>query len=164
VTIYGSGAVNPNEARPEVLWSRVCSFVSTQPLCQNPIQRQAFVQLFATARAIMPVGIFEKPDDFLNFVEGKGGKRDLYPMLQSMLPNNPLMAWQPVQIPADKRNNMRGAFVTSARIFTIQAVGRVNRSSVKINTIVNFDENWTPPPLTTGKMNGLGIFHRYRIE
>jgi general secretion pathway protein K len=164
VTIYGSGAVNPNEARPEVLWSRVCSFVTAQPLCQNPLQRQAFVQLFSTARAILPVGIFEKPDDFLNFVEGKGSKRDLYPMLASMLPNNPLMQWTPVVIPADKRNNMRGAFVTSARIFTIQAVGKVGHSSVRINTVVNFDENWTPPPLTTGKMAGLGIFHRYRVE
>jgi general secretion pathway protein K len=164
LTVYGSGAVNPNEARPEVLWSRVCSFVASQPLCQDPIQRQAFVQLFATARAIMPVGIFEKADDFLNFVEGKGSARDLYPMLKSMLPNNPLMQWLPVQIPADKRNNMRSAFVTAARIFTIQAVGKVGRSSVRINTVVNFDENWTPPPLTTGKMSGLGIFHRYRIE
>jgi hypothetical protein len=59
---------------------------------------------------------------------------------------------------------MRGAFVTSARIFTIQAVGKVGHSSVRINTVVNFDENWTPPPLTTGKMAGLGIFHRYRVE
>jgi general secretion pathway protein K len=164
VTVYGSGAINPNEARPEVLWSRVCSFVSTQPLCQDPLQRQAFVQLFSTARSILPVGLFEKPTDFLNFVEGKGGARDLYPMLSSMLGKTPLMMWQPVQIPADKRNLMSGAFVTSARIFTIQSVGKVNKTSVRLNTIVNFDENWTPPPLTTGKMTGLGVFHRYRID
>jgi general secretion pathway protein K len=165
VTVYGSGAVNPNEARPEVLWSRICSFVSTQPLCQDPLQRQAFVQLFATARGFLPVGLFEKPDDFLNFVEHKGGPRDLYPMLLGLLgPNNPLLLWQAVQIPADKRNILRGAFVTSARIFTIQSVGRVGKANVRLNTVVNFDENWTPPPLTTGKMTGLGIFHRYRID
>ena len=165
MTVYGSGAVNPNESRPEVLWSRVCSFVSNQPLCQDPMQRQAFVQLFATARALLPVGIFERPTDFLNFVEGKGGARDLYPMLKSMLgKDNPLLMWMPVVIPADKRQLMNGAFVTSARIFTIQAIGRVGKANIRINTIVNFDENWTPPPLTIGKMTGLGIFHRYRLD
>lgn len=165
VTVYGSGAVNPNESRAEVLWSRVCSFLSNQPLCADPMQRMAFVQLFSTARAILPIGMFEKPSDFLNFIEGKGNQRDLYPMLVAMLGrDNPLMMWTPVQIPADKRGLMNGAFVTSARIFTIQAIGRVNKSSVRVNTVVNFDENWTPPPLTTGKMSGLGIFHRYRLD
>jgi hypothetical protein len=123
------------------------------------------VQLFSTARAILPVGMFEKPADFLNFVEGKGGPRDLYPMLKMLLgKDNPLLLWMPVVIPADKRQLMSGAFVTSARIFTIQATGRVGKSSIRINTIVNFDENWTPPPLTIGKMTGLGIFHRYRLD
>ena len=165
VTIYGSGAVNPNEAKPEVLWSRVCSFVSTQPLCQDPLQRQAFVTLFSTARAMLPVGVFERPGDFLNFLEHKGGPRDLYPMLLMLLgPNNPLLMWKEIVIPPEKRNLLGGAFVTSARIFTIQAVGQVGRTSVRLNTVVNFDENWTPPPLTTGKMVGLGIFHRYRID
>jgi general secretion pathway protein K len=165
VTVYGSGAVNPNEARPEVLWSRVCSFVATQPLCQNPLMRQAFVQLFSTARMIMPVGIFEKPDDFLNFVEGKGGARDLYPMLKMMLgKDSPLMLWMPVVIPNDTRPKMRAAFVTWARIFAIQSSGTVGKTTVRLKTVVNFDENWTPPPLTTGKMTGLGIFHRYRID
>ncbi|MEY4576954.1 MAG: hypothetical protein RL701_1657 [Pseudomonadota bacterium] len=165
VTVYGSGAVNPNEAKAEVLWSRVCSFVTTQALCQDPIQRQAFVQLFATARGIMPVGVFEKPNDFLNFVEGKGNARDLYPMLKGLLgKDNPLLLWTPVVIPAEKRAGMSGAFVTSARIFTIQSVGRVGKASIKLSSVVNFDEAWTPPPLTTGKMTGLGIFHRYRID
>jgi general secretion pathway protein K len=165
VTVYGSGAVNPNESRAEVLWSRICSFMSTQPLCQDPIQRQAFVQLFATARAILPIGMFEKPADFLNFIEGKGGARDLYPMLKMMLgKDNPLMMWTPVVIPADKRALMNGAFVISARIFCIQSVGKVGKTTVRLNTVVNFDENWTPPPLTTGKMTGLGIFLRYRVD
>ncbi|HET8937588.1 MAG TPA: hypothetical protein VFN67_29295 [Polyangiales bacterium] len=165
VTVYGSGAVNPNESRAEVLWSRICSFVSNQPLCADPLQRLAFVQLFSTARAILPIGMFERPADFLNFIEGKGNQRDLYPMLIAMLgKDNPLLLWTPVRIPPDKRGMMNGAFVTSARIFTIQASGRVNKASVKINTVVNFDENWTPPPLTTGKMSGLGIFHRYRLD
>jgi general secretion pathway protein K len=165
LTVYGSGAVNPNESRPEVLWSRVCSFVSTQPLCQDPLQRQSFVQLLATARGLLPIGVFEKPSDFLNFMEGRGGQRDLYPMLKMMLgKDNPLMLWTPVIIPQEKRQMMGGAFVTSARIFTIQAVGKVGKASIRLNTVVNFDENWTPPPLTTGKMTGLGIFHRYRLD
>ena len=165
VTVYGSGAVNPNEARAEVLWARVCSFVSQQPLCQDPTQRQSFVQLFSTARSMLPIALFEKPDDFLQFMEGKGKARDLYPMLKMLLgENNPLLMWQPVQIPADKRAQMRQGFVTAARIFTIVSTGYVGKSRVRINTVVNFDENWTPPPLTIGKMTPLGIFHRYRID
>jgi general secretion pathway protein K len=165
ITIYGSGAVNPNEARADVLWARVCSFVTTQGLCQDPMQRQAFVNLFDTAKAMLPIALFEKPDDFLNFIEGKGNARDLYPMLKMILgQSNPLLMWQPVVIPADKRNAMRGAFVTAARIFTIVSTGRVGKSSVRINTVINFDENWTPPPLTTGRMNPLGVFHRYRMD
>jgi general secretion pathway protein K len=165
VTIYGSGAVNPNEARAEVLWSRVCSFVSTQPLCQDPGQRLAFVNLFDTARAMLPVALFEKPDDFLNFVQGKGNARDLYPMVQMLLgPTSALLMWKPILIPPDKLQAMRGAFVTSARIFTIVSTGRVGKTSVRINTVLNFDENWTPPPLTIGKMTPLGMFHRYQID
>ncbi|HKU36728.1 MAG TPA: hypothetical protein VJR89_01240, partial [Polyangiales bacterium] len=128
VTIYGSGAVNPNEARAEVLWARVCSFVSTQPLCQDPGQRNAFVQLFTTARSMLPIALFEKPDDFLNFVEGKGSARDLYPMVKVLLgENSPLLMWQPVVIPQNQRNPMRGAFVTAARIFTLVATGHVGK-------------------------------------
>jgi general secretion pathway protein K len=165
VTVYGSGAVNPNEARAEVLWARVCSFVSTQPLCQDPMQRMAFVQLFDTAHSMLPIALFEKSEDFMNFVEGKGGARDLYPMLKLMLgPTSGLLSWQPVVIPKEKRAAMRSAFVTAARIFTIVSTGRVGKSNVRLNTVVNFDENWTPPPLTTGRMTPLGIFHRYRID
>ncbi len=165
VTVYGSGAVNPNEARAEVLWARVCSFVSQQQLCQDPAQRQAFVQLFTTARSMLPIALFEKSDDFLNFVEGKGGARDLYPMVKTLLgENSPLLMWKPVEIPPKSRAGMRGAFVTAARIFTIVSTGYVGKASVRINTVVNFDENWTPPPLTIGKMTPLGIFHRYRID
>jgi general secretion pathway protein K len=165
VTVYGSGAVNPNEARAEVLWARVCSFVSNQPFCQDPGQRQSFVALFTTARSMLPVALFEKPDDFMNFVEGKGKSRDLYPMLKSIVPEgSPLLMWQPIVIPKDKRNAMRAAFVTAARIFTIVATARVGKATVRLNTVVNFDENWTPPPLTTGKMTALGIFHRYRLD
>jgi general secretion pathway protein K len=165
VTVYGSGAVNPNEARAEVLWARACSFVSNQPLCQDPAQRLAFVNLFTTARSILPIALFEKSDDFLNFISGKGGARDLYPMVRAMLgDNNPLLMWTPVEIPKEKLQSMRGAFVTGARIFTIVASAKVGRANVKINTVINFDESWTPPPLTTGKMTPLGIFHRYRLD
>lgn len=165
VTVYGSGAVNPNEARAEVLWARVCSFVSAQPLCQDPVQRNSFVQLFSTARSMLPIALFEKPDDFLQFMEGKGNSRDLYPMLKGILgEGNPLLMWQPIVVPQDKRGQMRQGFVTAARIFTIVSTGRVGKASVRINTVVNFDENWTPPPLTIGKMTPLGIFHRYRLD
>jgi general secretion pathway protein K len=165
VTIYGSGAVNPNEARPEVLLARVCSFVSIQPLCQDPIQALTFIQLISAARSALPIPLFSTESDFLNFMEGKGGGADLYPMLTSFLTaENPLLAWTPIVIPADKRKQMERAFITQAAIFTIQSVGYVGRARVRIRGVVNFDRSWVPPAPNPGTMPGLGVFHHYRID
>src|SRR3970282_832620 len=44
LTIYGSGALNPNLAGADVLWARLCSFpaLNEQPLCQKTDQQAAF--------------------------------------------------------------------------------------------------------------------------
>ena len=57
-----------------------------------------------------------------------------------------------------------GAFVTAARILTIQGEGRVGRARVRIRTVANFHDRWTPPPPNSGSMPALGIFHYYRID
>src|SRR5690606_31334050 len=55
ITIYGSGAVNPNEATPEVLIARVCSILVDQPLCTDPIEAAKFIQILRTLRMIAPI-------------------------------------------------------------------------------------------------------------
>ncbi len=166
ITIYGSGAVNPNEAPPEVILSRLCSFrgVTEQPLCMDPLEAAKFIQLVRTVRSIFPVPFFTRSSDLIAFVEGKGGPKDLYPLLLAMLgPESPLI-FRPVTIPGDQRAGVDGAFVTAARILTIQGEGRVGRARVRIRTVANFHDRWTPPPPNAGSMPALGIFHYYRID
>lgn len=165
VTVYGSGAINPNEAQPKVLRTRICSFVPTQPLCADPLQGLAFDQLLGMARSLlMNIPVFAKQDDFIGFIEGKSALYTKLLGLATLMGQDALMAWTPVVVPEDKRQAMRAAFVMQARIFTIQSVGRVGNATVKLNTVVNFDEDWTPPPPNAGKMPGLGIFLRYRVD
>jgi general secretion pathway protein K len=166
LTIYGSGAVNPNEAPPEVMLARLCSFrgLTDQPLCSDPLEAAKFIQLVRTVRSIFPVPFFTRSGDFLNFVEGRGGGTDLYPLLLGMLgPTSPLV-FRPVTIPADVRTAVDNAFVTAARILTIRGEGRVGRARVRIRTVANFHDRWTPPPPNAGSMPALGVFHYYRVD
>ena len=164
VTIYGSGAVNVNQAPPQVLLARLCSFVPEQPLCQDPIQSLAFIQLFQVARSMLGVAVFGRPQDFLDFVQGKAGQNSLYSMIQAIPMAAPMLAWQPLVIPPDRQQDILRSFITEAAIFTIQATGRVGRSEVRLSSVVNFHKKWTPPPPNPGRMPVLGIFHHYRVD
>ena len=164
VTIYGSGAVNPNEAEPEVLLARLCSFLTDQPLCTDPTEAAKFIQILRTMRMIAPVPFFSRGSDFFNFIQGRGGERDLYPMLQGFLGTDSPLLFRPVTIRADQTAALDAAFVTAARIITIQATGHAGRAQVRIRTVMNFHDRWTPPPPNAGTMPGLGIFYYYRID
>ena len=166
LTVYGSGAVNPNEATPQVLLARLCSFLGGQPLCMDTMQQAAFIQLFNTARAFMPVALFSAPGDFLDFVSGNAtSPSSPYGMLQQFLgPSSPLMAWQPLVIPPDRRQEIASAFIVRASIFTIQSTGRVGRAEVRLSSVVNFHDAWTPPPGVAAKMPSIGIFLHYRVN
>jgi general secretion pathway protein K len=164
VTIYGSGAVNPNEAPPEVLLARLCSILSAQTLCTDPGEAAKFIQLVNTARSIIQVPFFTRSGDFLNFLEGRGGSRDLYPMLRGFLGADSPLLFLPVTIPQESRAELDRSFVTAARILTIRVTGSSGRSRVRLNTVMNFHDRWTPPPPNGGAMPGLGIFHYYRVD
>jgi general secretion pathway protein K len=164
VTIYGSGAVNPNEAPAEVLLARLCSFIGDQALCSDPIEASKFIQLVSTVRMIAPIPFFTRSSDFLTFVEGGGGEHDLYPMLRAMLgADNPLL-FRPVTIPPAMRVEIENAFVTAARILTIESTGAAGRAHVRLRAVVNFHDQWTPPPPNAGRMPSLGVLHYYRVE
>ncbi len=164
LTIYGSGNVNPNEAPPEVLLARACSFLADQPLCADPAEAAKFVQLVTTVRELAPIPWFTRNEDFLAFLQGQGGANDLYPMLRSMLgPENPLL-FRPVTVPPDKRQGLLDTFVTISKIITIQATGTVGNARTRIRSVVNFDERWVPPPPNAGTLPGLGVFAYYRME
>lgn len=164
VTIYGSGAVNPNEAPPAVLLARLCSFLESATLCTNPAEAAKFIQLVNTARSIIPVPFFTRSSDFLNFVEGRGGSRDLYPMLRGFLGEGNELLFTPIVVPRERRGEVNNSFVTAARILTVNVTGTSGRARVRINTVMNFHDRWTPPPPNGGSMPGLGIYHNYRVE
>jgi general secretion pathway protein K len=164
LTIYGSGSINPNEAPPQVILARLCSYVQTQPLCMDPMEGAKFTQLLTTARMMMPAPFFTRSEDFLAFIEGQGGPSSLYGMLTSFLgPNNPLM-FQPVILPQELRSEVANSFVTAARILTIVASGRAGRARVRTRSVVNFHQRWSPPPPNAGRLPPLGVFHYYRVD
>jgi general secretion pathway protein K len=164
ITIYGSGAVNPNEAEPEVLIARMCSILVDQPLCTDPTEAAKFIQIMRTIRMIAPLPWFTRGSDFTQFLEGRGGERDLYPMLAGFLGAESPMLFRPVVISAAQRPLIDAALVTAARILTVQSTGHVGRATVRIRTVMNFHEAWVPPPPNAGTMPGLGIYYHYRVD
>lgn len=164
LTIYGSGSVNPNEAPAEVLLARLCSYIPQTTLCADMQEQAKFVQLVRTARVMFPIPFFSKPEDFLNFIQGRGNEKDLYPTLLGFLGEGHPLLFAPVIIPQDKMQALNDAFVVSAKIFTIHVTGTAGRASARITTVMNFHERWTPPPPNAGSMPALGIFHYYRME
>jgi general secretion pathway protein K len=164
MTIYASGLVNVNEASPQVLLGRVCSFAPETTLCTDPLEGLKFTQILGTIRQLIPIPLFSRPTDFINFVEGKGSEKELYGMLIGFLGEENELLFAPIVIPEDQRTALARSFATSAQIFTIEAIGLVGRSQVRIESVVNFHTRWVPPPPNTGRMSGLGIFHYYRVD
>ncbi len=164
MTIYASGLININEATPQVLLSRVCSFASETTLCTDPLESLKFTQILTTVRQLIPIPLFSQPADFINFVEGKGSGKDLYGMLVGFLGEDSELLFKPIVILEAQRTALERSFASSAEIFTIQATGFVGHSQVRIESVVNFHARWVPPPPNTGRMPGLGVFHYYRVN
>ena len=167
VTIYGSGAVNVNNAPPEVLLARICSYVAEQPLCQQTPQQIAFVQMFNAVRSMLPIALFSNGQDFFNFISGKpiGGKLDMYTLLVSFLgKDSPLMAWTPLVFSPELQKQLAPMFLTEASIFSLQSTGTVGRTQVKLSMVMNNDRAWVPPKGVAATMPTLGVVHYYHIE
>lgn len=164
LTIYASGLVNINEATPQVLLGRICAYATDSTLCTDPLEAQKFTIILGTIRSLIPIPLFSRPDDLINFVEGKGSSKDLYALVTGFLGEDNEMMFVPIVITKDQKTALTRSLATSARIFTIEATGLVGRSAVRIESVVNFHERWVPPPPNTGRMSGLGVFHYYRVN
>jgi general secretion pathway protein K len=172
LTVYGSGAVNVNQAEPLALLTRLCSFPATQvqPICSDPLEGAKFVQILGTTRSLLPVALFSSPDDFLKFVQGgKGDPMNLYTLLASLTQvaaqgnQNPLL-FTPLVIPENDSGEVIRSFLASADIYTVRSTGAVGKVQVSISAVVNFDKNWKPPAPNAGLMPGLGAFYHYRVD
>jgi hypothetical protein len=77
-----------------------------QPLCTDPTEASKFIQVMRTIRSIAPVPWFGRGVDFINFLEGRGGARDLYPMLQGFLGPESALLFRPVSVSAAQRASL----------------------------------------------------------
>lgn len=163
ITVYGSGGVNPNEADPVVIINRLCSLIPQNVFCtvDGQTERMKFIGLVRIARSIVPAPLFGTPNDFLEFMKGNGRLRqtlaNLGPLLGDIVP-------APLVVPPGKDAEILGAFITAARILTIQSIGVAGRSHVRLRAVVNFDPNWRGPAPTNATMPSTGVFHHYRMD
>jgi general secretion pathway protein K len=164
LTVYGSGKVNINTAKPEVLLFRLCSFQGVQEstLCTDVLEMQKFAWLFNTARSILPIVFFSNINSFIDFLQGKG---KIYQTLSSIIgtADNGLL-FKPIAIPDAQKAMIKDSFITEASIFTIQSTGVVGKSTVRIHAVINQWVAWRPPKPNAGVVPGLGVFQYYRIE
>jgi hypothetical protein len=147
-----------------VLLGRICSYAPEASLCTDPLEGLKFTQILGTIRQLIPIPLFSRPTDLLDFVEGKGNAKSLYAMLTGFLGEESELLFVPIEIPEEQRTPLARSFATSAQIFTIEATGLVGRSQVRIESVVNFHARWVPPPPNSGRMPGLGVFHYYRMN
>jgi hypothetical protein len=75
-----------------------------------------------------------------------------------------LLAWTPMTIAPELRQQMAPMFLARASIFTLRATGKVGRSQAKLTMVVNFDPTWIPPRGVAGVMPGLGVAQYFRLE
>jgi hypothetical protein len=72
LTIYGSGVLDANLAPPEPLLARACSVAPEEPLCTDPLQSAAFLELLRTARSLFPGALFSSPQELSDLLAGRG--------------------------------------------------------------------------------------------
>ncbi len=179
VTVYGSGKVNPNEARPEVLLARTCSILTDQTLCTDPAEVQKFILLLNQVRQMAPLPWFGRVEDYVEFLQGRGGPQELYPMLQALLgADNPLL-FRPITVSREAVGQFHRVLVFGAAIISVQSTGLVGAcddegedgerplgrcTRIRIRTVLNFDNRWAPPPPNAGSMPRMGIVHHWRVD
>jgi len=163
VTVYGSGGVNPNEADPVVIINRLCSFIPENTFCtaDGEAERLKFIGLVRTARMMLPVPLFGTPADFLDFMKGNGRLRTTLSGLAVLIGD---IVPAPLTIPPAKEPEILGAFITAARILSIESIGTVGRTRVRLRAVVNFDPAWRGPAPTNATTPVLGVVHHYRID
>jgi general secretion pathway protein K len=134
MTIYASGLVNVNEASPQVLLGRICSYAPEASLCTDPLEGLKFTQILGTIRQLIPIPLFGRPTDLLDFVEGKGNQKSLYAMLTGFLGEESELLFVPIEIPEEQRTPLARSFATSAQIFTSQLSRAVGTTTTQQRT------------------------------
>jgi general secretion pathway protein K len=143
LTVWGSGKVNINTARPLTLWLLVCSNAvnpMAEPFCTDVAQREAFLSVMSMIDFFLKgVPIFTTPKAFVRVVQGKGG--GMGRMLFDMLGITPISQLRSENVLIDKLG-------TESKVFSIYATGVArsgkNESRVRIHTVVDFRS--APPP------------------
>jgi general secretion pathway protein K len=182
VTVWGGSRLNPNEADPMLILSRVCTMeeIRDQLLCNDPsgMEPMKFVQLLSTIRMLTQnqVPLFSRAGDFTNFVLGKDGS--LYDKLKKVFgggggglgalmgggAGGSLMFKPPVLTNPAIEPGFKKAFSTTGYVFTLEVTGKAGTAQRRIRAVVNTDAKWTPPKPNAGKPPPLGVFAYYRLD
>lgn len=174
LTVYGSGRVNPNEARPEVLLARTCGILQGTTLCTAQ-EAEKFILVMTMVRQLLPpIPLFSDYRAWVQFLRGQG---QVFQMISLVAGD---LMFTPVDVPQAAEAQFREAFVTSAMIISIQSTGLVGNcprdddfdaddgigrcTRVRIRSVMNFENTWTPPPPNAGSMPSLGIFYHWRVD
>ena len=73
LTVWGQDKINLNTANAQTLLTLVCGEEPTAALCNDPLQLQGFISVVAMVRrATLGAPLFQKVDDFILMMEGKG--------------------------------------------------------------------------------------------
>jgi general secretion pathway protein K len=189
-----SAAINPNEAAPEVLLSRVCAYpeLRSQPLCNDPtgVEPGKFLMILRLVRSLPAhLPVFSRRSDFIQFLEGNptglmkvisqmftGGAGAMGGMLGGASTGGNAGAKDKDQsllaklvIPPaangrDIRKELEANFTTTSKFITIESVGRVGHAQRRLRTVVNFDTSWTAPQPNIAQAQPLGVFVYFRAE
>jgi general secretion pathway protein K len=182
VSIYGGSRLNPNEADPMLLLSRVCTMeeIRDQLLCNDPtgMEPLKFINLLMTMRSMTQnsVPFFSRAGDFTSFVLGKDDS--MYGKLKKMFGGDggglgalfgggagaSLLFKPPVLTNPNIEPGFKKAFTTSGYVFTIEVTGRAGTAQRVMRTVINTDPRWTPPKPNAGKPPPLGVFAYYRLD
>ena len=102
------GSLSVASANSSAMLTRLCDYVIDEPLCMDPSQQMAFLELHEFLKSILPLPAFPTPGDYLDFAEGRGDRYELIATLISL--DDPLFAWTPVVIPDDVRSSLEAEF------------------------------------------------------
>ncbi|HEY6882225.1 MAG TPA: hypothetical protein VI299_29545 [Polyangiales bacterium] len=182
ITVYGGSRLNPNEADPVLLLSRVCTIeeIRDQLLCNDPsgMEPMKFITLLTTMRSLAQgVPFFSRSGDFTSFVLGKDDS--MYGKLKKMFGGEgggglgallgggaagSLMFKPPVLTNPHIEPGFKRAFTTTGYVFTIEVTGKAGSAQRRVRTVINTDPKWTPPKPNAGKPPPLGVFAYYRLD
>jgi len=112
ITIYGNGRVNINTASDDVIKGLIRAYI---PTMNNPGADERMEQVIAAMREQMLLTSFQKPKDFVAWVESQGL--------------------------GEMKSGLKKAVKTKSEVFTVISIGQVGDTTVTVTTVMDFQSS-----------------------